>query len=98
MDVAERSDLGEKETVIVPGQLYEITAVAEQLESQAPVEGDGALDVRHDDLCHELFCRINVSFHLVASPTTASAGPRASSYRPTVITTFPFLCPSSTYR
>lgn len=62
-DVAKRGGLGEKETVILPRELHKVSAIAKKIESGRAIEMRGTFDVADDDLCHELFGRIDGSHH-----------------------------------
>ena len=49
--------LGEKEAVVLPGELDEISSVATQLEPEPPIEVDRTPDVPDQDLDDELLRR-----------------------------------------
>src|SRR5207249_10010768 len=76
VDVVERRELGEKETMIFPGQLDEIAAVPEDLEPKTSVKIARAPDISHQDLRHELLCGMHVRSHgYFLTPTPRGRAP-----------------------
>lgn len=63
INFAKGRGLGEKETVIFPGELYKVTPITKKLKPQETIEMRGTLNVSDDNLCHKLFSRIDVSAH-----------------------------------
>ena len=61
--ITEGGELGEKKAMTFPGQFREIAAVSKQVKPQARVKVDRAFKVLCDNLCNELFRRIDVPAH-----------------------------------